>query len=105
MQVDYGKNNTNVSNGPIRTNCLPIEELKKLASKSRIQMNYIISNIMVDTSKFSQPYIENDDSFNVNSDTNSWSRLVINMKQIDINTDVGFFYKLLRLKSVLGLNQ
>jgi hypothetical protein len=92
LQVDYCQNNTDILKGPIKTDCLPLEISRRLVSKSRIQMNYLIDNIMVDTSKFDQPFINNVDSDKINTDGNTWSRMTINFKQIKINTDVGFFY-------------
>jgi hypothetical protein len=92
LQIDYCQINTDILKGPVKTNCLPGSEAKRLASKSRIQMNYLIDNIMVDTSIYSQPFISILDSDKINTDANSWSRMTINFKQIKINTDIGFFY-------------
>ena len=104
LQVDYCQNNTDINNGPIKTDCLPLEEAKRLASKSRIQMNYLIDNIIIDTSKFSHPFINNVDSDSINTDANSWSRMQILMKQIMINTDVGFIFETIEQKVYSGID-
>jgi hypothetical protein len=91
LQVDYCSNNTDLNKGPIKTNCLPKNEVKEIVSKYRIQMNYLIGDTLVDTSNYDEPlkgYILSD---YVNTDANSWSRLKIDFKQIRVQTDTGFF--------------
>jgi hypothetical protein len=67
-------------------------------------MNYLIADRMVDTSNFKNPTTGIIQSDNLNSEANSWSRMKIYFKQININTDSGFFLENIENQSTIGID-
>jgi hypothetical protein len=104
IMVDYCKNNTDPSKGDVRTDCLTKSETQTLLKNKRIQMSYMIPDIVVNTFNYTFPAEEVILSDLVNTDPYTWSRLTMYFKEIHINTDKGFFIKDFETKQVTGID-
>jgi hypothetical protein len=104
ISVDYCKNNTNSSKGPIKNDCYTKQETQNLLFNKRIQMNYMIQDSVINTFDFTYPASDIILSDFVNTDPYTWSRLVINFKKIQINTDKGFFIRDVETQFFTGID-
>jgi hypothetical protein len=102
FMVDYCKNNTDPNKGLVKTDCYTKRETQTLLTNKRIQMNYMIRDTVINTFNFTFPASDVIRSDFVNTDTYTWSRLAIFLKEIQINTDKGFFIKDIESQNVIG---
>jgi hypothetical protein len=91
LQLDFCKNNTDVSKGALKTDCYTREETQKFLSSKRIQMNYIIETANIDSTNYTHPGSRYVYSNSINTNAFSWTRLNILFKKIVVDTDIGFF--------------
>lgn len=89
LQVDYCKNNTDPKAGPIRTDCYPRSFIEKNIT-GRIQMHYMFESSRIDNGNYTNPGSTDVHADRTNTNTNSWNRLNILFKNVEINTDRGF---------------
>jgi hypothetical protein len=104
LMVDYCKNNTDPTKGLVKTDCYTKRETQTLLFNKRIQMNYMIRDTVINTFNFTFPASDVIKSEFVNTDPYTWSRLVINLKEIQVNTDKGFFIKDVESQNVTGFD-
>jgi hypothetical protein len=104
VMVDYCKNNTDPNKGLVRTDCYTKRETQTLLMNKRIQMNYIIKDSVINIFNFSFPASNVILSDKVNTDPYTWSRLSIFLKEIQINTDKGFFIKDVETQYATGID-
>jgi len=90
VQVDYCKNNTDPAVGPIKTDCYPRNFTEKNIT-GRIQMHYMLESNKIDNGNYTTPGSSVVIADTTNTNTNSWNRLKILFKNIEIKTDAGFF--------------
>jgi hypothetical protein len=102
--VDYCKNNTDPNKGIVRSDCFTKRETQTLLMNKRIQMNYLIMDSVVNTFNFTFLTSNIILSNFVNTEPNTWSRLSIFLKQIQINTDKGFFIKDVETQYATGID-
>jgi hypothetical protein len=104
FMVDYCKNNTDPNKGLVKTDCYTKGETQTLLFNKRIQMNYMIRDTVINTFNFTFPASDDIKSDFVNTDPSTWSRLAISLKEIQINTDKGFFLKDVESQNVIGID-
>jgi hypothetical protein len=104
IMVDYCKNNTDPNKGLVRTDCYTKRETQTFLMNKRIQMNYMILDSVINTFNFSYPVSNVILSDFVNTEPNTWSRLSIFLKEIQINTDKGFFIKDIETQYATGID-
>jgi hypothetical protein len=86
LQVDYCSNRT------VSDNCYSRDFIQTNIT-GRIQMNYLIESLKIDTLNYTTPASASQVSGLVNTNTQSWTRSTINFKNVKITTDQGFFTK------------
>lgn len=89
LQIDFCKNNTNLDNDQIKTDCYSRDFIENNIT-GRIQMHYLLESVKIDNKNYSNPGSAVVVSDTVNTNTNSWNRLKIFFKNIEIKTDKGF---------------
>ena len=89
LQVDFCKNNTDPAAGFIKTDCYPRSFIENNIT-GRIQMHYIIESSKIDNVNYTNPGSTVVIADTTNTNTNSWNRLKIMFKNIEIKTDNGF---------------
>jgi len=90
LQVDFCGNNTDPTAGPLKTNCYPRSFIENNIT-GRIQMHYMIESVKIDNENYTNPVSSVVVADTTNTNTNSWNRLKIMFKNIEVKTDRGFF--------------
>lgn len=91
MQMEYCMNNTNPEIGALGSECIPKEDTVEFLRGKRIQMHYIIQNWLINTFDFENPGTKTAYTGYTNTDALSWARLTILFKEINTDTDEGYF--------------
>jgi hypothetical protein len=91
LQVDFCKNNTDITKGKIKTDCYSKQETQIFLASNRIQMHYIIETANIDSTNYLKPGSRYIYSNSINTNAFSWTRLNILFKKIVVDTDIGFF--------------
>jgi hypothetical protein len=104
FMVDYCKNNTDPNKGVVKTDCYTRGETQALLFNKRIQMNYMMRDTVINTYNFTFPASDDIISEFLNSDPYRWSRSVISLKQIQINTDKSLLVKYVESLNVIGID-
>lgn len=102
LQVDFCKNNTDLSKGPLKTNCLSKDDTLKFLSSKRIQMHLIVEGTLIDTNNYETPGKPIAYTASINSNVNSWTRMNLNFKKINVNTNKGFFINDIQTRSYIS---
>ncbi len=92
IQTVYCKNNTDPARGPVVNNCYDRSFIEKNIT-ARIQMQLIFSSSQVNTYNYTNPGYGLTVNKLSNSNTNTWTRLMIRFKKIDIETNQGFLFE------------
>jgi hypothetical protein len=104
IMVDYCNNNTDPNKGDVRTDCFTKNKTQTLLKNKRIQMSYMIPDIVVNTFNYTFPAGEVILSDLINTDPYTWSRFTMYFKEIHINTDKGFFIKDIETQYATGID-
>jgi hypothetical protein len=104
IMVDYCKNNTDPHKGYLISDCFTKHETQSLLMNKRIQMNYMILDSVINTFNFSFPASNVILSDLVNTNAYTWSRFTMFFKEIQINTDKGFFIKDVETQYATGID-
>jgi hypothetical protein len=104
IEVEFCKNNSDISKGPIKSNCYTKEQTRASMPDKNIQMNIIFKNFQANNTNYENPTSENFESYVINTNTYTWSRLEVFFKEIEINTNVGFFWDLFRKISISSID-
>jgi len=89
IQVDFCKNNTDIENGSIRNNCYSTDFIKKNITE-RIQMNILMKSVSIVNNDYLNPGKTHIISKMINTDVNTWSRMNVFFRNIEVSTDKGF---------------
>ncbi len=95
LQAAYCKNNTDPEKGPIINNCYDRSFIEKNIT-SRIQLQQVFESSQVNTYNYTNPGYKTRMMKLSNSNPNTWTRLMIRFKNIEVETNQGFLFEDIR---------